>query len=100
MTHVWLRRRTPWFLAALTASLLATLLLLLPAVNATAHRAKTSGRPANHVAHPGSLLSVPYLPHGPKNQLVPGMGSTRRVKPAPSVHALHGARPAAVPEPA
>lgn len=38
-----------------------------------------AGRPTGHVRREhSSLLSVRYLPHGRHNQLVPGMGSTRR----------------------
>lgn len=36
--------------------------------------------------HRGSLLGVPWLPHGPKQQLAAGTGSTLRVKHTPVRH--------------
>jgi hypothetical protein len=48
-----------------------------------------------YARHPRSLLSVPYLPKGPKNQLAPGRGNTRRVKAGPSSTAFHNTGPKA-----
>lgn len=70
------------------------------------HRARVlehRHRLAPHVRyarHPRSLLSVPYLPKGPKSQLAPGRGNTLRVKRGPSSARFHHTGPRALATPA